>query len=289
MYVIIKTIRLHHWVKNFLIFIPFLAAHQIATLDILKNLLLGFVSISLCASSIYIINDLFDLKNDKKNPIKKYRPLASGKISIQNALLIAAILVITSFFLAYKISENNFLFFLTIYFFLSFFYSLILKKFILIDCITLAILYTLRIFAGGEIISINLSFWLIAFSIFFFISLAFLKRYSETSLINNKKKVDGRGYCGSDKSLIKILGINAGYLSVLILALYLNSETIMKLYKTPEWMWGALILVLFWINWIWFKAHRNEINYDPVIFSLQDKTSILIIVLLFAIFILASN
>lgn len=289
MYDIIKSIRLHHWVKNFLIFIPFLAAHQIATFDIFKKLLLGFISISLCASSIYIINDLFDLKNDKKNTIKKFRPLASGNISILNALLIATILIIISFFLAYKFLESNFLLFLTIYFLLSFFYSLFLKKFILIDCIILAIFYTLRIFAGGEIIDIKLSFWLITFSIFFFMSLAFVKRYSEISLINNKKKVDGRGYFGSDKLLIKILGINSGYLSVLILALYLNSEIIIKLYKTPEWMWGSLILVLFWINWIWLKAHRNEINYDPVIFALKDKISILIIMLLFTIFILANN
>jgi 4-hydroxybenzoate polyprenyltransferase len=287
---IIKALRLHQWVKNFLIFIPFVLAHGEIHINILQKLFLGFFSFSLCASGIYIVNDLFDLKNDQKHFTKKYRPLPSGAISVHAGITIAVILISASFFLARKLGgDNNFLLFLIGYFLLSFFYSLILKKFILLDCVILSILYTLRLFSGGEIANVKLSFWLINFSIFFFLSLAFVKRYNEIFKKKNKESVLGRGYYGSDKLLIKICGINAGFMSVLILTLYINSETIVKLYKTPEWMWGSIILILFWINWLWIKAHRNQIDDDPVIFALKDKTSILTFILLCVTFLLANN
>jgi 4-hydroxybenzoate polyprenyltransferase len=180
---IIKTLRMHHWVTNVLIFLPFVASHQVISMAILHKLLLYFLSFSLCASAGYIINDLFDIKKDKKHFFKKNRPLASGKLSKQTASIIAIALLILSFFIAKNFGENNFLLILAIYFVLSFFYSAFLKKLILIDVIGLATLYTLRIFAGSQIGNIEISFWLIVFSIFFFLSLAFFKRYNEISKI----------------------------------------------------------------------------------------------------------
>ena len=285
---IIKTLRLHQWVKNVLIFIPFVASHQVISIAISEKLLLYFLSFSLCASACYIVNDLFDIKNDKKHFSKKYRPIASGKLSKQTGLIIAIVLLILSFFIAKNFGENNFLLILVIYFVLSFFYSAFLKRFILIDVIGLTTLYTLRIFAGSQIGNIKISFWLIVFSIFFFLSLAFLKRYNEISKKKNDTKSPGRGYYGSDKLLIKLLGVNSGYMSILVLALYLNSEIINILYKTPEYMWVAVITFLSWINWIWIKSSRNQVHHDPILFVLKDAFSILAFILILFAYVLAS-
>lgn len=165
---IIKIIRLHQWLKNILIFVPFVASHQVISTPILYKLLLLFLSFSLCASASYIINDFFDIKNDLKHFSKKYRPIVSGKISKQTGLLMVVGMLILSFSIAKKFGENNFLLILVVYFILTFFYSAIFKKFIIIDVIVLTVLYTLRIFAGSQIGNIKISFWLILFSIFFF-------------------------------------------------------------------------------------------------------------------------
>ena len=284
---IIKAIRLHHWIKNLLVFLPFIAANQSFSVSVFQKLFFGFLSFSLCASAGYIINDILDLKNDRKHITKKHRPLVSGKISIKNGWLIAAVLIFFSFFVALKIENNYFVLFLIFYFILSLSYSLFFKKIILVDCIALTILYSVRIFAGSVIVNIFPSFWFITFSIFIFLSLAFLKRYVEIPNTKNKQIISGRDYYSSDKLLVKILGINSGYISVLILALYLNSDIIIILYQDPKWMWGIVISFLFWVNWIWLKAHRNLANDDPVIFIIKDKASILTFVLLTIFFILA--
>jgi len=286
---LIEVLRLHHWIKNLLIFLPFAASQLPFSANVLQNLFLGFLSFGLLASATYILNDIFDLKNDQKHITKKYRPLSSGKISIQTGFLIITVLIIAIFFITKKLEENNFLLFLITYFLLSLFYSLYLKKIVLLDCFLLSIFYTIRIFAGGELVNIMPSFWLITFSIFLFLSLAFLKRYSEISLVQNKQRVLGRNYFGSDKSLIKMLGINSGYISILVLVLYLNSDTVFKLYQSPEWIWPGVVLFLFWINWIWLKAHRNQINQDPIVFAIKDKVSIVIFVLAFVFYLLSSN
>lgn len=286
---IIEVLRLHHWIKNLLIFLPFIASQQEFSEKILFNLILGFLSFGLLASATYILNDILDLKNDKKHITKKFRPLTSGKISIQTGFLMIALLIIIIFFISNKFEGNNFLFYLIAYLGLSLFYSLYLKKIVLLDCFLLSILYTIRIFAGGELVNIIPSFWLITFSMFLFLSLAFLKRYSEISLMGNKKSVLGRNYYGSDKSLIKMLGINAGYISVLVLVLYLNSETVFRLYQSPEWIWPGVVSFLFWINWIWLKAHRNQMNQDPIVFAIKDNVSILLFLLLLIFYFLSSN
>ena len=286
---LIEVLRLHHWIKNLLIFLPFVASQLPFSANVLQNLFLGFLSFGLLASATYILNDILDLKNDQKHITKKYRPLSSGKISIQTGFLIITVLIIAIFFITKKLEENNFLLFLITYFLLSLFYSLYLKKIVLLDCFLLSIFYTIRIFAGGELVNIMPSFWLITFSIFLFLSLAFLKRYSEISLMQNKQRVLGRNYYGSDKSLIKMLGINSGYISILVLVLYLNSDTVFKLYQSPEWIWPGVVLFLFWINWIWLKAHRNQINQDPIVFAIKDKVSIVIFVLAFVFYLLSSN
>ena len=286
---LIEVLRLHHWIKNLLIFLPFVASQLAFSENVLQNLFLGFLSFGLLASATYIFNDILDIKNDKKHIIKKNRPIPSGKISIQVGFLIIAVLLTAIFFITKKFEENNFLLYLIAYLGLSLSYSLYLKKIVLLDCFLLSILYTIRIFAGGELVNITPSFWLTTFSMFLFLSLAFLKRYSEISLMRNKQNVLGRNYYGSDKSLIKMLGINSGYISILVLVLYLNSDTVFKLYQSPEWIWPGVVSFLFWINWIWLKAHRNQMNQDPIVFAIKDKVSILLFILLLIFYLLSSN
>jgi 4-hydroxybenzoate polyprenyltransferase len=161
----------------------------------------------------------------------------------------------------------------------------------LLDCLTLALLYTLRIIAGASVTSIVLSTWLLAFSIFLFLSLAFVKRYAELKgqILQGKTRAAGRGYQVDDLSIIQTLGIVAGYAATLVLALYLNSETVVSLYANPQLIWMAVPLMVFWVSWMWLKAHRGEMHDDPIEFVIQDKTSLAIGSLLIAIFIIASN
>lgn len=287
----VKVFRLHQWIKNILIFVPILAAHQSITLGgggAWISLGLAFLSFSLCASSVYIANDLLDLESDRTHPRKRSRPFASGQIPIWMGAVLAPVLILSSLMLAQYVG-GNFLPWLLVYFGLTCAYSWGLKRLVLVDCLTLAILYTLRIVAGGAAVSVPLSFWLLVFSIFLFLSLAFIKRYAELQAQPNSSsnKIHGRGYYLDDASLVEQLGITSGYAATLVLALYLNSENVIKLYRTPEIICGAVPLMLLWISWMWLKAHRGLMHDDPIVFAIKDKVSILIGALFMVIFILA--
>ena len=284
---IIKIFRLHHWVKNLIIFVPFFAAHKIISVNALQVLFVGFLSFSLCASAIYIVNDLFDVKSDAKHTYKKFRPFASGKISMQNCILLSIFLIFISFFLAKRFLSFDFLLVILTYFFLALSYSVYLKKFIFIDTLVLSVFYTLRIFAGSAIIEIDPSFWLITFSIFFFLSLAFVKRYTEI-VQQQRNKILNRGYLKSDKIFIGITGVSTGLIATLISALYINSEKIIVLYKNPKLMWISVIIILFWIMWIWLNTFRKKMDYDPILFACKDLTSILLGICLLITYLLAT-
>ena len=271
-----RVLRVHQWLKNLLLFMPLIAAHQFTNIYTWQSLILAFVSFSLCASTVYIVNDLLDLESDRLHPRKCQRPFASGSVAIWVGVVLAPMLFIISIGLGAYVG-GSFLPWLMCYFVLTCSYSLWLKRLILIDCLTLAILYTMRIVAGAAAASLSLSFWLLAFSVFLFISLAFVKRYAEleVQLQSGSEIVHGRGYLTSDAPLVQTLGIASGYASVLVLALYLNSEAVLVLYRTPEIVWGAVPIMMFWISWIWLQAHRGNMHDDPVVFALQDKTSLL--------------
>lgn len=284
----INVFRSHQWIKNLLIFVPVLAAHQLITFEVGKDLILAFLSFSFCASSVYILNDLLDLESDRRHLRKCSRPFASGRISLLCGLAFAPILLITSISIAININPL-FLFWLLIYFGITCAYSWGLKRLVLVDCLTLAILYTLRIVAGAVAVSVPLSFWLLAFSTFIFLSLAFVKRFAELEIQPNESnaRIYGRGYYPNDSSLIKQLGISSGFSAVLVLALYLNSDNVTKLYQTPEIIWGAIPLMLLWISWMWLQAQRGTMHDDPIIFAIKDNTSILIGLAFISIFIIA--
>ena len=270
-----RVFRAHQWMKNVLLFIPILAAHQLTNAEAWLTLALAFASFSLCASSVYITNDLLDLESDRLHPRKRERPFASGQVPSWLGVVLAPLLLILSATLGWYVGKS-FLLWLAFYFFLTGAYSWFLKRLILLDCLALAMLYTLRIVAGAAATHINPSFWLLAFSVFLFLSLAFVKRYAELNIgLPNDKKIHGRGYYASDASLIQMLGIGSGYASVIVLALYINSSTILKLYKTPEFIWGTVPIMLFWISWMWMQAHRGNMHDDPLVFAVKDKASLL--------------
>jgi 4-hydroxybenzoate polyprenyltransferase len=285
----IKMLRIHQWLKNALIFVPLLAAHQLSNMESWVTLSIGFLSFSFCASSVYLVNDLFDLSDDRRHPRKRYRPFASGAAPLWLGCLLAPTLLVLSFGLATAI-DGPFLFWLAVYFCLTCLYSWGLKRMVMVDCFVLAILYTLRILAGGAAIDIPLSTWLLAFSIFFFLSLAFLKRYVE--LLDQPesadRKVHGRGYFVSDIPLVSQIGICAGFASVLVLALYLNSQIVVTLYTAPQLIWLAIPVLLFWMSWMWLKAHRGEMHDDPLMFAVRDVGSISLGCIFISIFFLAS-
>jgi 4-hydroxybenzoate polyprenyltransferase/phosphoserine phosphatase len=284
----VRVFRLHQWIKNVLIFVPIVAAHQVITGELWINLGLAFLSFSLCASSVYVANDLLDLESDRAHPRKRFRPFASGQIPIWMGTILAPALIFSSLAMAQHVG-GSFLPCLLVYFGLTCAYSWGLKRLVLVDCLTLAILYTLRIVAGAAAVSVPLSFWLLAFSIFLFLSLAFIKRYAELQAHpeGDAKKVHGRGYYIADAPLVQQLGVTSGYAATLVLALYLNSENVIKLYRTPEIIWGAVPLMLLWISWMWLKAHRGLMHDDPIVFAIKDKVSILIGALFVAILVVA--
>ena len=286
---VIQSLRLHQWIKNALLFVPLLAAHHTDNPDAWSTLFLAFIAFSLCASAVYIINDLLDLESDRNHVRKCLRPFAAGDLPIPLGIAMVPTLLLLSFGIASYIG-TAFLICLFIYCAMTCAYSWRLKQWVLVECLTLAILYTLRIIAGAAAVAVPLSFWLLAFSIFLFFSLAFIKRYAELEIqdLSGIRKVHGRGYFTSDAPLIQQLGVSSGYIAVLILALYLNSENVVRLYKTPQIIWAAIPLMLLWLSWMWLKAHRGLMHDDPIVFAIKDKVSLLIGLLFVLTFILAT-
>lgn len=278
----LKALRPHQWIKNTLVFLPMLAAHQVDA-QTLRLSLFAFVSFCLIASSVYIVNDLLDLAADRAHPRKRLRPLASGSISVAHGVWMAFGTLLAGAAVAAVVGAD-FLLVMAAYYALTLAYSLQLKKCIVIDICVLAGLYSIRILAGGVATKIHLSVWLLAFSTFFFLSLAAVKRQAE--LVDSAGRGDleasGRGYHVDDLPIIAMVAIGAGYVAVLVLALYLNSPTVAQLYARPEALWGVCVVILYWITRAVMIAHRGLMHDDPVIFALRDAGSHVCLLLIVA-------
>ena len=278
----LKAMRPHQWMKNALVFLPMLAAHQIDGADFLLSLL-AFIAFSLVASSVYVLNDLLDLGADRAHPRKRLRPFATGSIPIASGVWMMVGLLGLGAFAALLIGP---MFFLVIvaYYALTTAYSLYLKRRTVIDICVLAGLYTARIVAGGVATGIPLSVWLLAFSIFFFLSLAAVKRQAELvdSVQQGKLKASGRGYHVDDLSIISMISISAGYVAVLVLALYVNSPMVTELYAHSEALWGVCAMLLYWITRTVLIAHRGRMHDDPVVYAVKDRTSRICFVIILA-------
>jgi len=287
---LIKALRPHQWLKNILIFIPLLAAQQFG--DLLSDIqaLIAFGIFGLTASSVYLLNDLVDVQDDRHHQRKQHRPFAAGNLSLVTGWLIWPALLVISFGLAWLLLPPAFIAVLTVYFVLTVAYSLRLKQCAIVDVLALASLYTLRIIAGAAAISVPLSFWLLTFSMFIFLSLAFIKRFSELKSAreaNLEGALRGRGYEHQDLELVSTMGIGSGYLAVLVLALYIQDGHTSELYRTPQLIWLACPILLFWISRAWLITHRGQMHDDPIVFAIKDRMSWLIGLCFLGVFALA--
>lgn len=271
---IFRAVRVHQWVKNLLLFVPLLMAHQWNSLPKLIAASTGFIAFSLCASSVYLINDLMDIEADRQHATKRNRPIASGAISIPTALIMALLFLAGGGVLGIGLGAG-FLQVLGLYFFVTLLYSTILKRLVLVDIIVLASLYSIRILAGGAAVQVPVSQWLVAFSMFLFFSLACVKRYSEILALrrDEKKEAKGRGYISHDLEQISQFGAASGSISILVLALYINSREVTALYGKPEILWLVCPLLYYWISRVWLLAGRGKMHEDPIVFALGDITS----------------
>ena len=269
----IKAIRPHQWLKNLLVFLPILAAHQLSIQQFSSNAV-AFISFCLVASSVYICNDLLDLKADRKHPRKRYRPFATGTTTICGGMILSTLMLIFSLTVSF-IYSWDLLIIILIYYLSSSLYSMLFKRKIIIDIITLAFLYTLRIIAGGVSADIKISLWLFAFSIFIFLSLAAVKRQAELVDLKRRKELhtEGRGYKVKDLTLITIVAIGSGFISVLVLALYVLSPEVLLLYQTPWALGGVCCILFYWLMRMIYIAHRGRMHDDPIIYAAQDWTS----------------
>jgi 4-hydroxybenzoate polyprenyltransferase len=271
----IKAIRVHQWIKNVLVFIPAFAAHRILEPSVLITTVCAFLAFNLCASSVYIINDLLDLSADRRHPRKARRPFASGALSAKGGLILAIALLFAAACIA--IATNPwFGLVLVAYYGVTWAYSLRLKRAALIDVITLATLYTLRIVAGSAATMIIPSFWLLAFSMFIFLCLGIVKRYTELHDVRETGRFSagGRGYTSHDMELLLTMGMASGFTAIVVVALYINSPESQQLYRWHEPMWLICPLLLYWVMRMWLLATRGQMNDDPVVFTLRDPISL---------------
>jgi 4-hydroxybenzoate polyprenyltransferase/phosphoserine phosphatase len=295
----LKAIRLHQWAKNVLIFVPLLLAHAWAP-GLVAGAAVAFFSFGFCASATYIVNDLLDLEADRQHPRKRHRPFASGDLSALSGVAVVVLFLAISLVLAislphviaalspqllYLIKPHYFLLWLGIYLVTTLAYSLRLKRSVLVDVIVLSGLYTIRIIAGSAASGIALSTWLGGFSIFFFLSLALVKRFAELESLGARGGVSagGRGYYITDIEQLRSFGSASGYASVVVLTLYISTLDAAQLYQHTKRLWLLVPVLLLWIMRLWLLASRGQLNEDPVVYAITDRRSLLLGVLVVAI------
>jgi 4-hydroxybenzoate polyprenyltransferase len=267
---VLRAIRPHQWVKNLLVFVPLVTSHQVADPARIRATLLAFAAFALCASALYVVNDLFDIRFDRKHPRKRLRPLASGDLGTPAGIVLAGVLGAGALVVALFI-RGPFLAVLAVYTAVAAGYTVWLKRQPVVDLLVLASLYVLRVVGGGVASAIEISDWLLGFALFLFLSLAFVKRYSE--LIGQDGRIPGRGYGPEDGPWMLSIGTSAGYMAILILALYVTSTDVSALYAEPRVLWLLCPLLLFWITRVWLRAIRRQLHDDPVVDALRDRAS----------------
>lgn len=269
----LTLLRPHQWAKNALVGVPLLTAHQF-TPAAAMNVALAAVAFSTCASAAYILNDLVDIQADRCHPSKRNRPFAKGDVSSATGAFLGTICLILAVVIAIAVSFE-FVAVLCVYLVTTIWYSLILKRKMLIDVVTLAGLYTIRVVAGAVAVRVPMSEWLLTFSIFIFLSLAFTKRYSELAIRLDAGLPDptNRDYKKDDLPIVSSLASASGYCAVVVLTLYLSSDTVRALYSHPSILWLACPLLIYWISRILMLSHRRLLHDDPIIFAMRDKVS----------------
>lgn len=270
---LLSAIRARQWIKNLLVFIPLVTAHVFAPAAF-GAAALAFATLSLLASAVYLLNDLADLPADRRHPSKRARPIASGRLSIRTAVALVPVLLSAATALALLLTPGARLL-LAGYLAATTLYSLLLKRMVLVDVFTLAFLYTLRVLLGGAATGVLVSPWLLAFSVFFFLSLAFVKRASELVSVRARGlgSAAGRDWRAVDGSTVPVLGAASGYLSAVVLAIYIHSDVTKRLYAHPGWLWLLVPILLYWVSRLWVLVGRGEMDDDPVLFAARDAVT----------------
>lgn len=275
---VVRMLRVHQWLKNGLIVVPMVLSHEYLNLGMILACVVAFVSFSAAASAIYILNDFFDLSLDRRHPTKRHRPFASGLLSMKFGMVSMVVLLAISFATA-TLLPIAFMAVLVAYLVATTAYSLAVKRWLLLDVLMLAGLYTMRLIAGAAATSIDVSFWLLAFSTFFFLSFALVKRYVElrsSSLIAGER-IAGRGYRAEDQEIVAQAGMASAFSSALVLALYIDSEAVRELYTHPWMVWPIAPIVLYLTMRVWVLARRDELHEDPVVFIIRDWRSQIVV------------
>lgn len=272
------ALRVHQWVKNLLVIIPVILDHKVFDWPVVIRAGVAFAAFCCAASGAYVLNDVLDIEADRRHPRKRRRPFAAGALSPGFGKTLAPLLLATALLLALLVPARSFLALLLLYVAATTAYSVYLKRIAVLDVLLLAGLYTLRVLAGVAATGVRFSTWLLAFSMFLFLSLAFLKRYAEVEGAEGApgEGIVRRGYQPSDREWLGSMGGASGYLSVLVLALYLNSEQVVALYRRPVVLWLICPLLLFWISRMWLLAHRGRLHDDPIVATARDPLSYII-------------
>jgi 4-hydroxybenzoate polyprenyltransferase len=272
-----RALRVHQWAKNFLLVLPALAAHREPTPGLVGSLVIAFASFSLLASAVYLVNDIEDLEHDRLHPTKRERPLAAGHLSVAGAAGVAAGLAAAAFLLTMALPPR-FRLVWAAYLAVSSAYSFGLKRVVVLDVMVLSALYTSRVIAGATAVEVPLSRWFLAFAVFFFSSLALLKRLVESLGVANRKgeSVGGRGWAVQDIPVLLGFGAACSVASALVYCLYITSAEVGQLYARPDLLWLGLPIFLYWLGRIWMLANRGEVHEDPVLFALRDRPSYLV-------------
>lgn len=270
-----KQLRVYQWVKNVLLIVPIALAHELHDVHSLVNVLFGLVAFCFTASTVYIINDIADVEHDRLHPRKRNRPLAAGHLSVPLAIALATVLLTSAVVITITVMPIAFAGWLAFYAVVTTAYSFVIKRLVLIDVIALAGLYSLRIAAGGAAADVPVSTWLLGFSLFLFMSLAFLKRYTELldTIERDGRTVSGRGYHVGDADFVLVAGAALGFVAVLVFTRYLDAQQVRDLYIHPEYLWLIAPCLVYWISHLWLRAHRGEMHDDPIVFAARDAAS----------------
>ncbi|MCY3690164.1 MAG: UbiA family prenyltransferase [Gammaproteobacteria bacterium] len=275
---LLRAMRPHQWLKNTLLFVPLILSHQLTQPELLFASAIGFVSFCLCASSVYLLNDMLDLDNDRAHQTKRKRPFASGELALAAGFAAAPALLIGAFLVSLSLPAD-FRLVLLIYWLLTCLYSFALKRIFLLDAATLAVLYALRVTAGAEAIEVAATNFLIAFSLCFFLGLAMVKRVTE--LVNLQAApagaVSGRAYRKNHEPLLSVIGSLASLMAVVVFAFYINAPATTRLYGSPLLLWLICPLLIVLLGRIWRLARAGRLHEDPVLFAVEDRFSQLIV------------
>jgi 4-hydroxybenzoate polyprenyltransferase len=268
-----SALRVYQWAKNALVFVPLLTSHQFSTASGIKAMS-AFVAFSMCASAVYLLNDLVDLEADQAHPTKRFRAIASGQLPAGMAAAAIPFLLLLALMTALTVSPA-FAGMLAAYFVLTSAYTFYLKRLVIVDVVVLASLYTIRIIAGAVAIDVPLSEWLLIFSIFIFTSLALIKRYAELSIRREASLPDAsnRDYGVGDMQIVAALAAASGLNAITIICFYLSSPSVRTLYHKPVLLWLLVPLMVHWVSRALMLAHRGKMNHDPIVFAFRDGPS----------------